>query len=109
MERVAELPARPAELESVEVDEPDADLPAEVALERAAVAGVVASVCATGDLEEVSERIVVDIGSQMGSASLELCLEDASGERFNVFYFSQRPRPAEKAHALVVAVTDNGI
>jgi hypothetical protein len=43
----------------------------------------------------------------MSSASLELGVENASGERFNVLYVPQRPRPAEKAHAFAVAVTGN--
>jgi hypothetical protein len=43
----------------------------------------------------------------MGSPFSELSFEDASDEPLNVGYFSQSPRPAEKAHALTVAVTGN--
>jgi threonine dehydrogenase-like Zn-dependent dehydrogenase len=101
--------AREPELFAVPVDDAVREPPAEELLEGAGSAWVVASVGPDCDLEEIGDRVVVEVCSEAGSEALEARVEDASCERFNVVYLSQLPRPAEEAHALTVAVTGNEV
>ena len=102
-----ELPDGAPERAAVEVRDTVGELPSQVALPGAAAGGVVASICEDGDLGEEANRFVIEIRPESSSAPLEPRVEDSSGERFNVPDFPQTPWPAEEAHALDVAVTDN--